>query len=164
MFLFGWPSFQCNCYSAFCCKRGQWNHVRIIYVFVFSLDIISELVLDSLDLSLSIYWLPLLAHHYQFIDCHYLLIPCSRLARLVALIQNSFRLNSLNTGLFWLFGQLLELCSITICRFIGLYSFCWVVFGWPQASLVSQFLSIRPEVNHHLFLISKYWLFLMANI
>ena len=62
MFLFGWPSLQCNCYSAFCCKRGQWNHVRIIYVFVFSLDIICELILDFLDLSLSIYWLPLLAH------------------------------------------------------------------------------------------------------
>ena len=151
MFLFGWPSLQCNCYSAFCCKRGQWNHVRIIYVFVFSLDIISELLLGFLDLSLSIYWLPLLAHA--------LLKTGSTCGSHPKFVQTRFPKYG-----FWLFGQLLKLWSITICRFVGLYSFCWVVFGWPQASLVRQFLSIRPEVNHHLFLISKHWLFLMANI
>ena len=107
MFLFGWPSLQCNCYSAFCCKRGQWNHVRIIYVFVFSLDIISELVLGFLDLSLSIYWLPLLAHA--------LLKTGSTCGSHPKFVQTRFPKYR-----FWLFGQLLKLWSITICRFVSL--------------------------------------------
>ena len=111
MFLFGWPSFQCNCYSAFCCKRGQWNHVRIIYVFVFSLDIISELVLGFLDLSLSIYWLPLLAHA--------LLKTGSTCGSHPKFVQTRFPKYG-----FWLCRQLLKLCHCkeeVICTDLKMY-------------------------------------------